>query len=267
MYGTKTVTRQGSHSNTGQHWGIYVECQQALKEAVTPHRYRTPAVPSSPGCAPRKGLQPQATLCAQKGTGQILGGIKEMHLTRRAPLYFLPAQPRLALRMRQVSAVTQTATTQDQPALQGSTELSRLVAMHDSTGFQEPLGRASLGQHNPHHTSRHKFPQALMTLRHPGKAMPASHFLPSGPLLHNGPWLTCPIWTLSSPAGSLPEPQRLGTTSAHLWEPDAFQSALVVFVIPKPLVYLWTFSAQLLLPALATPTSTPILRVHGTQTE
>lgn len=213
------VTRQGSHSNTGQHWGIYVECQQALKEAVTPQRYRTPAVPSSPGCTPRKGLQPQATLCAQKGTGQILGGSRKCTSQGGPSLYFLPAQPRLAL--RQVSAVTQTATIQDQPASK---------APQNSLGWEQCVTPLVFRSHwagpvwiSPDHTSRHKFPQALMTLRHPGKAMPASHFLPSGPLLHNGPWLTCPTGTLSSPAGSLPEPQRLGITYAPLWEPDAFQ--------------------------------------------
>lgn len=47
--------------------------------------------------------------------------------------------------------------------------------------------------------SGHQFPQTLITLKHPGKAMSASHFQPSGPFLYTGPWLTGPIGPLSPP--------------------------------------------------------------------
>lgn len=205
------VKRQESVPNTGHHWDIYVEYHQVLKEPVTPHRHRSPAVPTSPGCTLKKRLQPPATLCAQKGTGQIFWRSRKCTSQGGAPLYFLPAQPKLALRMWQVPAsdsdINHVRTSLPSKAPQSP----RLEAMHDPTGFQELLGRASLGQQRPHHTFRARIPSGSDYLKHPGKAMSTSYFQPSGPLLHIGPWLTGPIGPLSPLTRSLPEPQRLGT--------------------------------------------------------
>lgn len=94
-------------------------------------------------------LEKTPGLCAQNGARQIFLGIKEVYLKRRGT-FTLPACPALpALKMWQLPASESDSNHMLGPAyLQGPTELPRLGAMHE-----KPLGRASLGQQSPYHTS------------------------------------------------------------------------------------------------------------------
>lgn len=138
--------------------------------------------------------------------------------------------------------------------------------MHDPTGFQEPLGRASLGQQSPHHASGRQFPQALITPRHP-QVRPCQRLIPAL-------WATSSHWPLANLSYWATQSHdrifaRAPETRNHLGsslEPEAFQSALAASVIPKPLRLL----VDILGPSCCCllwlpPPPSPSLRVHGTQ--
>lgn len=120
-----------------------------LQRTSDSHRYRRPAVPSSPGCTLRKTLQPLLTLYAQKGAGQIFWGSRKCTSQGGAALYFLPVQPRLALRMWQVPA-SDSDCNHSGPAYPSRPHRTPQTG---SNGFQEPPGKAGLGQQSPYHTS------------------------------------------------------------------------------------------------------------------